>query len=262
MGLMAIIAHETHHTVRGFDCGYGGPFRALSLANYFQEAAGDHAFALGVGMGAMKAAGRTWMLSKLDIGIDQLPQAGQEVLVRTWPAGTSKLFALRYLELKALDGSLLAGALYEYLVVDIEARRPLRPEKILDPGLKGDYPPPRADLNPGLQGDQGFSPEALQAFEPTLSLAASPRHLDYNGHVNNGHIIDWLVDAVPPKGRGCGELARLKVDFIAELRSGDQVLASIRQADASLPEWRILLSREGEPVAKAYAAWRPASWRP
>jgi acyl-ACP thioesterase len=198
------------------------------------------------------------MLSKLDIGIDRLPKAGQEVLVRTWPAGTSKLFALRYLELRALDGSLLAGALYEYLVVDIEARRPLRPEKILDPGLKGDYPPPRDDLSPGLQGDPGFSLEALEAFKPALALSASPRHLDYNGHVNNAHIIDWLADAVPPSGRGSGEIARLKVDFIAELRAGDQVEASIRHADASLPEWRILLARGGEPVAKAYIAWRPS----
>ena len=40
---MAIEAHETRHWVRGFDCGYGGPFKALSLADYFQEAAGDHA---------------------------------------------------------------------------------------------------------------------------------------------------------------------------------------------------------------------------
>ncbi len=254
---MAIEAHETRHWVRGFDCGYGGPFKALSLADYFQEAAGDHARVLGVGMEAMKAAGRTWMLSRLDIGIKGLPSAGDEVIVRTWPAGTSRLFAQRCLELRSADGLLLAGALYEYLVVDIEARRPLRPEKILDPGLKGDYPPPLDDLEPGLSGDPGFSPLDLGAFEPGLSLSAAPRHLDYNGHVNNAHIIDWLVDSVPPERRGSGRLSRLKVDFIAELRSKDRVDSWVRHAEGPSPGWRILLTREGEPVARALAAWLP-----
>jgi len=38
------------YEVRGFDCGYGGPFTPLALANYFQEAAGLHAERLGIGM--------------------------------------------------------------------------------------------------------------------------------------------------------------------------------------------------------------------
>ncbi|MFA5851755.1 MAG: acyl-ACP thioesterase domain-containing protein, partial [Spirochaetales bacterium] len=126
---MSVQPLETRHSVRGYDCGYGGSFRPLSIANYFQEAAGDHALILGVGMDAMFSQGRTWMLSRVDIEIEDLPRSGDEVIVRTWPAGTDRIFAMRYIELLSADGRLLAGALYDYFIVDLEKRRPMRPEK-------------------------------------------------------------------------------------------------------------------------------------
>ena len=249
---MSVKAFETRHQVRGYDCGYGGPFRPLSLANYFQEAAGDHALALGVGMSAMFDSGRTWMLSRIDIAVRRLPKSGDEVIVRTWPAGTSRLFALRHLSLLSASGELLAGARYDYLIVDMEKRRPLRPEKIIDPGMVGEYPPPCEGLSPGLQDEAGFASDELALLKPSFSILASPRHIDYNGHVNNAHIIDWLCDAPSRESRASGALARLKVDFVAELRQGEEASALSWEAGGST---RSALLRNGELIAKAAISW-------
>jgi len=79
---------EIRYEVRGYDCGYGGPLTPLALANFFQEAAGAHASQIGIGMEDLWAKGLTWMLSRIDIRIESLPQAGQTVIARTWPSGT------------------------------------------------------------------------------------------------------------------------------------------------------------------------------
>lgn len=264
---MSVEPLETHHIVWGYDCGYGGPFKPIALANYFQEAAGDHAAALGIGMEDMFAEGRTWMLSRLDIRAERLPETGEEVLVRTWPAGTERIFALRCIELLAKNGERLAGALYEYLIVDIEKRKPLRPERILNPGLKTELARPYPDLKPGLQEIPEFAladknsevdKDTEGAFAESFRLTAGPRHIDSNGHVNNAHIIDWLCDAVPKERRGAGQIRRIKVDFVAEVKLGDQIVAlwmEKRGVHYDGCEYLSAIVRNGEIVGRSLTRW-------
>lgn len=251
---MSVQPLETRHWVRGYDCGYGGPFSPLSIANFFQEAAGDHALALGVGMDAMFSQGRTWMLSRVDIEIEDLPRSGDEVIVRTWPAGTDRIFAMRYLELLSAQGRLMAGARYDYFIVDLEKRRPLRPEKILNPTMKGELPAPYPDLAPGVPGLPGFADGIPDAWALAFGMNVGPRHIDYNGHVNNAHFIDWLCDAIPMEGRGSGRASRIKVDFISEVKAGEEIVAYWADDAASSGKLSALV-REGEVVAKALTRW-------
>jgi len=251
---MSVQPLETRHSVRGYDCGYGGSFRPLSIANYFQEAAGDHALILGVGMDAMFSQGRTWMLSRIDIEIGDLPRSGDEVVVRTWPAGTDRIFAMRYIELLAADGRLLAGALYDYFIVDLEKRRPMRPEKILNPTMRGELPPPYPDLSPGVPELPGFVGGALEGWTEAFTMRVGSRHIDYNGHVNNAHFIDWLCDAIPVEQRGSGRAARIKVDFVSEVKAGEEITAYWIEGGDSGDKFSLLL-RGAEVVAKALTRW-------
>lgn len=247
-------AFESTYRVRGYDCGYGGPLKPLALANFFQEAAGDHAFALGIGMEEMFARGRTWMLSRVDIEIDALPRSGDEVIVRTWPAGTDRIFAVRYLELLSADRRRLAGARYDYLVVDIEKRRPIRPEKVLDPNMRMDTSPPYPDLVPGLQDVAGFGAAIPQGWNESFRLRICPRHIDNNGHANNGHLLNWLCDAVPVGERASGSPIRIKVDFVSEVKEGEELAACWTKGDASNALLSVL-TRGDEMVARAMTRW-------
>jgi acyl-ACP thioesterase len=242
---------ETIYKVRGYDCGYGGPLRPLALANYLQEAAADHAAELGVGMREMGEKAITWMLSRLDLRVEALPREGEEVRVRTWSWKTDRLFALRCLELRSGGGLLLAGAVYAYLVVDLEKRRPLRPERVLRPGMHSDIEAPFPDLDAVTALGAGRDPaelESLATAPPAFSVSACPRHIDHNGHVNNGHLVDWLCDAVPADKRGGGELRRLKVEFLAEVLEGDRLEARWLSGSSAL-------TRGAETVARCSTSW-------
>ncbi|MGB4586943.1 MAG: acyl-ACP thioesterase domain-containing protein [Rectinemataceae bacterium] len=247
-------AFESKYKVRGYDCGYGGPLKPLALANFFQEAAGDHAFALGIGMDEMFARGRTWMLSRLVIELEGCARMGDEVIVRTWPAGTDRIFAVRYLELLSADRHRLAGARYDYLVVNIEKRRPVRPEKVLDPDMRMDISPPYPDLVPGLQDIVGFGAKIPQGWNESFRLRICPRHIDNNGHANNGHLLDWLCDALPLKERASGAPTSIKVDFVSEVKESEELVAywaSDETRNAKLS----ILARGDEIVARAMTRW-------
>ncbi len=227
---------EIHYDVRGYDCGYGGPLKPFAIANFFQEAAGAHAATLGIGMEDMWARGLTWMLSRIDIRIESLPRQGEHVIARTWPSGTKRLFAQRCLELVSESGIKYAGALYEYIIVEMATRRVLRPERNLPLDLSTDYPWPFNDLEPGIDASRfaefekngvaraessmgGSDGLAGGQFARVFSLEARARHIDYNGHVNNAHFINWLSDAIPLEANQ--RFLRIKVDFVHEILRGE-----------------------------------------
>jgi acyl-CoA thioesterase FadM len=206
--------------VRGYDCGYGGPLGVLALANFLQEAAGANAEALGFGMSAMDARKWTWMLSRLDLRVDELPREGERISVITWPAETRKLFALRDFAMRGADGRSLVRAVYAYLVVDLAARKPLRPSSVF-----GDDPPRSDEPHPVPD----FAFDIPDALESVISFAqrVRGRHIDHNGHANNAHLIDWLVDAASEG------LSALRIEFLAEALEGDDIVASRGRPESS-----------------------------
>ncbi len=241
---------EIHYEVRGYDCGYGGPLKPFALANFFQETAGAHATVLGIGMEDMWARGLTWMLSRIDIRIEEMPGAGQRVIARTWPVAAKKLYAQRCLELLDESGFRYVGAMYEYIIVDVQTRRVVRPERTLPIDLTTNYPWPFDDLSPGVEEVQ-FG--ALEEFSEAFALEARARHIDQNGHVNNAHFINWLCDAVP---RADGETpCRIKVDFVHEILKGGKVSALIKPAPAISSSLSRKVLNHAEGVTSLRPAW-------
>lgn len=208
--------------VRGYDCGYGGALRTFALVNFLQEAAGINATGMGIGMENLQARGQTWMLSRLELRVDGLPGDEERVIVRTWPEGAKKLFAMRALDMRRPDGSSLVRAVYAYLVVDVEARRPLRPDHVFGgqmPCSPEGFPIP----------DYSFDIPSAEAPVVSFAQRVRGRHIDYNGHANNAHIINWLVDAAMPEGQR-RELSSLRVEFAAEALESDELSATCGRA--------------------------------
>jgi acyl-ACP thioesterase len=207
--------------VHGFDCGYGGPLRVFSLANFLQETAGENAAALGFGMEDLHAKGWTWMLSRLDLRVDELPLVGERVVVRTWPAGTRRLFALRDIFMTGADGRNLARAVYAYIIVDLSARRPLRPENVF--GAE----PPHSD-EPHPVPDFAFDLPECRDLTIDFAQRVSGRHIDHNGHANNAHLLNWLVDSAENGSRldeSKANISALRVEFLAEALAGDELVS-------------------------------------
>jgi len=183
-----------------------------AVFNFFQEAAISHAENLGVGREAMARSGQVWILSRISVQVDRRPKYGETVTVRTWPRGGEKLFALRDFDIRDAQDNAAVRARSCWLIIDMEKRRPLRPQSIMD----------NLPQNAGLD-----SLDAALALEERLSLQKDSEHralytdVDYNGHVNNVSYIRWIEDAVDPALLERAGRMRLDINYMNEVRPGE-----------------------------------------
>ena len=181
--------------------------------DYFQEAAICHAENLGVGREAMARTGQGWILSRMSVLLEHRPCWGQTVTVRSWPRGWDRLFAVRDYDIRDATDKPVVRARSNWLILDVEKRRPLRPQAVM-----GSLP-----LNEGrdaLAGGAG----ALNGRE-LLAKAALRRALysdiDYNGHVNNARYIQWVQDLTEPEILEKAARMRLDINYLSEVMPGE-----------------------------------------
>ncbi|MCL1959718.1 MAG: thioesterase [Spirochaetes bacterium] len=187
----------------------------------FQEAAICHAENLGVGREDMARTGRVWILSRMSVLAERRPKYCETVTIRSWPRGGEKLFAMRDYDIRDKENIPVVSARSAWLIVDIEKRRPLRPQSIMD-------------TLPQNEGLDVFAPDAggaaAIAERSNLNLVADTHaaerkalytDIDYNGHVNNVSYIRWIEDALDPKLLEKADKMRLDINYLNEVTGGE-----------------------------------------
>jgi acyl-ACP thioesterase len=80
--------------------------------------------------------------------------------------------------------------------------------------------------------DYSFDIPGAEASVVSFTQRVRGRHIDYNGHANNAHLINWLVDAAMPEGQR-RELFSLRVEFAAEALEGDELEATCGKTETA-----------------------------
>lgn len=208
-------------TVRSFEASASGTLSIQNLCNYFQEAAGNHAHALGVSVEQLRARHLTWMLSRLHVKVDRYPAWRDTVFIDTWPSGHNGLFATREFRMYTDAGDQVARGTSAWLVIDLKRRRAARIPDFIDqipvPRI------PRAIADPFLK------------IQP-LEYASIQRHyevrysdLDLNNHANNVSFINWAIESIPAAIQKSHDLRALEVSFKAEVNQGATIIAKARK---------------------------------
>ncbi|MCL2761602.1 MAG: thioesterase [Treponema sp.] len=186
--------------------------------NFFQEAAISHAENLGVGREAMARTNQAWILSRMSVEVHRRPQYGETITVRTWPRGGEKLFALRDYDIRDLNDNPVIQARSCWLIIDMEKRRPLRPQSLMD----------SLPLNEGqdaLSAAVGLEEYRIADNAPSLQKIAERQALytdvDYNGHVNNVSYIRWIQDTLDPALLEQARRMRLDINYLNEVLPGE-----------------------------------------
>jgi len=241
--------------VRAYETDVYGVASVQTLCNYFQEAAGWHARALGVSMEALQAQRLTWVLARLHVQIDAYPAWGQEVVVETWPSGIQGPYATRdFLFLGAAPGAterpVIGRGTSAWLIVDIARKRPVR----ATPYLHDVKPPDRARaLN-----DPFDKMTAPQTIDYELDFRVRYSDLDVNRHVNNVCYAEWIVESVPEDVLHACRLQALEIQFRAEATLGHTVVVQTRyDAHGNAPAFTHRLARrqDDRDVVLARTRW-------
>jgi acyl-ACP thioesterase len=241
--------HAETFILRTWDVDRADRLNPAALANFFQEAAGDHAEELGVGLEPMRAEGLGWILSRLSYTLSRRPGRGETLTVRTWPHGTDRLFAVRDYEVLDAAGARIGAGRSGWLVVDLASLRPKRPEAVTA-GL------PRNAERAALP--DGIGPLAARAdLAPAGTRRAAYTDLDYNGHVNNARYLQWAQDALAASDLEAAAGFRVDVNYLAEVKLGQSIelFAAALPAEPSGSSGR---DRSGWQVEGRHAAGAPA----
>lgn len=204
--------------VRGYECGPDGLATLPTICNYLQEAASMHAGQLGFSRTDFAAEGEnvSWVLTRLRVRMTRYPRWAEQVEVLTFPRVGRRVTAYRDFEL-SVGGERIGAATSEWTVIDLATR------KIV--------PMPSAVV--ALANDERapvMEPEAFSRLRWPEGAAGEERRftsrrgdIDLNGHVNNAHYVEWLIETIPADA---GRVADFEIAFKSETRAGEEVLAA------------------------------------
>ena len=205
---------EEKITIRTYECGVGGSIKVASLMQHLQEAAALHAEQLGFGREKMDRLDSYWVLSNVRVEIAELPKWNEEVTIRTWPSGYTRLIASREFIGRDRNGRELFSAGSEWMVLDKQRGRPKNLFHL--------------DLALPRTGTKALQ-EKLNRLEPHHGGVAVDRvrvarsAIDLNGHVNNTEYIRWGIDALSRQFKLSSEIRCVQATYLSEVFEADEL---------------------------------------
>jgi len=239
--------HEETFKVRTWDVDRSDRLSMAAVYNYCQEVAGNHATALGVGMAYMQANGIVWILARMSAALETRPPSGAELIVRTWPRGTDRLFAIRDYELVDTAGAVLGRGRSAWMVVDAASFRPRRPEAVAE-GL------PTNEGRDSL-ADGALAIKAAEGLAVVARRSVAYSDIDYNNHMNNARYAQWIQDAVDPEALATADSMRLDINYLAEMKPGSAADILVG-GPSDLDGWQARYDVEGRSVPDGQATFR------
>ncbi len=241
---------EKEFLVRYSEVDFRGWLHPLTILNYLQDAAAEHAVLLGVSVADLRHQGLTWVLSRLHLRIERYARSNEAVRVRTWPATRQGLFSCREFEVTDSYGDTLALATSSWSTLDLATRRPVPVNDHLPP-----YPllPQRA-----INDDFKTLPRLAKA-DCELSFRVRMADLDINRHVNNAVYAGWGMETVPREIAERCLLAELEIGFRAEAFYGDTIIARSGRMETGRGVCfvhQLVNANDGRELSRLRTAWR------
>ena len=209
------------YTITCYEADANQLMRPTAMLDLMQEAANVNASTLGLGYDEMMNSNTAWVLSRIHVKFNNTPKWRDEVNLKTWHKGVSKLFYLRDFILSDKAGNPMILATTSWLIIDMNTRRLVRNSDLAlsDTAMHAIETPADKVVVP-----VDIEPELVRKHPVTWS------EIDTNGHVNNVKYAVWAIDAVKQEDIKEKPLKELLINYDAEVMPGDVVkISRVRQ---------------------------------
>ncbi|KAJ1257937.1 hypothetical protein BS78_10G034900 [Paspalum vaginatum] len=262
--------------IRSYEIGADRTASIETLMNHLQETALNHvktAGLLGDGFGAtpeMSKRNLIWVVSKIQLLVEQYPSWGDMVQVDTWVAAAGKNGMRRDWHVRDYNsGRTILRATSVWVMMNKNTRRLSKmPDEV------------RAEIGPYFNGRSAITDEQSEklakpgstpdgdATKQFIRKGLTPRwgDLDVNQHVNNVKYIGWILESAPISILEKHELASMTLDYRKEC-GRDSVLQSLttvagectdgHHPDDTIQCDHLLQLESGADIVKAHTEWRP-----
>jgi acyl-ACP thioesterase len=215
---MDLLQFEKDYRVHVYETGPDGKLNLYSLFNYMQDIASDHAIKLGFGRDDLMRDNRFWVLSRIYAVIDEWPVWEDTIVLKTWPNGTDRLFALRNYEVSFPDGRHIASGTSSWLILDQTTKKVQRPDSILS---QYNFSPHKE--NSSLRYATKLDPsENSGKLSPLFRIKVSD--LDVNQHTNNVRYLKWVSDSYDLDFIMKNDPQSAEINYLAESRFDEEIV--------------------------------------
>lgn len=199
------------------------------LGNHLLNAAGKHSQKRGWGIGALNETQHTWVLSRLSIEMNEMPQQYETIQIKTWVEGVMKLFTSRNFAILRPDGTAYGYARSIWAMIDVNNRKPCDLLTLYD----GDI------LNYVVSEEENVCPIAghgrFRFKEPKLVRTIDTYYsdTDINGHVNSIKYIEHILDLLSKEKFENQHLKRFEIAYKSEAYMGDKLSFYIQEGNSN-----------------------------
>lgn len=190
-----------------YQCDRYGIVRPVMLMNELQAVADISAESLDCGRTFCVQNNVGWVVTHYLVDIVESPHEGEKLFISTWPVGNNGVRAIRDFEVRGCDNRLLVRATSQWVLIDLNTRRPLR----LDDSL-----PCYAQLNVRAW-DRPFNRAPEFDADKTHIFKCRYDDVDVNQHINNAVYAAWATESVGFEYRNTHKLSGMEIYFEHEI---------------------------------------------
>ena len=211
------------YVVKSYEADCHGFLRLVSLMNLLQDMACENADILGFGFEACKQQNLAWVGSNYLIKIYRLPKIDEHFIIETWPSGTKLWGGLRDFRILSANNELMAAAVSQWVLIDVEKRRPVI--------LNKHFPQYTVLEERALKEDfLKFPP--IENPDYTKDFTVRFDDIDVNRHVNNSVYPLWASESINGEFRLSHIPTELEICFKKEALYGEKVIVYTKQNES------------------------------
>ena len=249
---MELLEFEKEYRVHVYETRPDGKLNLYSLFNYMQDIASDHAVKLGFGRDDLMRDNRFWVLSRMYAIINEWPLWEDTLIVKTWPNGTDKLFALRNYEVNYPDGRHIASGTSSWLILDRTTKKIQRPDSILanyNFNLNTDNSPLRYASKLEPAEETGLISQVFKIKVSDLDVNFHTNNVRYLKWVNDSYDLDFVMNNVPQSA---------EINYLAESVYGEEITirTSVEKENGSFYNHSIIRTNDDRELCRIKIAWK------
>jgi len=236
------------HRVVYYEADDTGHLTLAMLIDLFVLVSEDQNATLGLTTEFVQSHGVGWVVTQYHIQVTQLPAIGDQVTLKTRATSFNKYFAYREYWLLDADGNQLAYAEGIWVTMSYATRKIAAiPAEVMAP----------YESEPSVRLPRLPRPDRLPEKTTLADKPYTVRYfdIDENGHVNNAHYFEWMLDALPADFLRQHQPKDIRIRYENEVTYGRQVTSDYAQPDDALVSQHAIYSGDVL-AAKATIQWQ------
>ena len=213
------------------------PFHCDFSQRLFMGHLGNHM--LNFGMNYLLTIHRSWVLSRLAIEMDEMPQMYTKFNVETWVESAMRYFTSRNFRVVDNDGKVYGYGRSIWAMIDTESRQPTDIFSIDNGAINNWIVDDKAcPIDKGGRVKMGDGAELIRTIETQYN------DVDINGHINSVKYIEHVLDLWNLDWYREHQIKRFEIAYVAEAHQGDKL--SFYREQTGENEFCIRICKDGD----------------